>query len=316
MPSSQVLKIELRDGGRREKPAVRLFGDVGRGEFKWHGGALAPNGKIYAVPCCARQVLEIDPDTEELSLLPDDLGETRSKWYGGIIAGDGNMYCIPFRAQAVLRVRTADRRCDLLGGPFASARPSRGNLYGWHGGLLGPDGNVYGFPAHATSVLKIVVATGEVVELGGPLEEQNNGGRYKWGGGCVGPDGCIYGIPSDATSVLKIRPADGTVSTFGALPNTKNKWQVSPVVCLEGTSPPAVADSPGPSRMPPEDSLLLVLGRRPRPRRPHLRHTLRQCQRPHHRHGERGLQAYRGPRQRAGQVPGRIRLARRNLVRP
>ena len=50
-------------------------------------------------------------------------------------------------------------------------------------------------------------------------------GKYKWGGGCRGADGCIYGIPSDTNKVLRIDPRDDSVTTFGDVPEDKNKWQ-------------------------------------------------------------------------------------------
>ena len=45
-----------------------------------------------------------------------------------------------------------------------------GNLpdgsWNWHGGVVGVDGAIYGIPAHAESVLKVVPATGEVKTIG------------------------------------------------------------------------------------------------------------------------------------------------------
>ena len=36
----------------------------------------------------------------------------------------------------------------------------------WHGGVVGADGAIYGIPAHAETVLKVVPATGEVKTIG------------------------------------------------------------------------------------------------------------------------------------------------------
>jgi hypothetical protein len=57
----------------------------------------------------------------------------------------------------------------------------------WHsGGVLGPDGNVYGIPFHHNYVLKIDVTT-EITSLVGP-----DLGQGKYNGGVLGQDNCIY----------------------------------------------------------------------------------------------------------------------------
>lgn len=83
------------------------------------------------------------------------------------------MYCIPFSASRVLKVSLQTDDCVEIGPDLGT------NLAKWHGGLLGPDGQtIYGFPAHAQSVLMIRVDTDEVA-LVGNLDEEHNGGRYK-----------------------------------------------------------------------------------------------------------------------------------------
>ena len=207
-PRVDVSKVELL--GRKELRRTS-------GDFKWHGGQLAPNGKIYGVPCYADAVLKIDPARGDAVSVFGDLPAGPAKWYGGILGDDGNMYCVPFNASRVLRVVTAEDRAELIG-------PELEGQHKWHGGVLGPDGCVYGFPAHAGSVLRVDAATGDVALLPLPEEEQFNGGKYKWGGGCVA-NGCVYAVPSDASRVLKVDCATGAVSLFGDLPRRRNKWQ-------------------------------------------------------------------------------------------
>ena len=62
---------------------IELLDVESKGDFKWHGGQLAPNGFIYGVPCYASQVLRIAPRTDEVSYF-GDLGGAKAKWYGGI----------------------------------------------------------------------------------------------------------------------------------------------------------------------------------------------------------------------------------------
>jgi hypothetical protein len=76
-----------------------------------------------------------------------------------------------------------------------------GNLSGtskWLGGVLAPNGKIYGIPYNSTQVLEIDPNT-KTVSLFGSLS-----GRYKWYGGVLAPNGKIYGIPFDSTQVLEI----------------------------------------------------------------------------------------------------------------
>ena len=70
----------------------------------------------------------------------------------------------------------------------------------WVGGVLGPDGKIYGIPNDATDILVIdpVAGTATRTAMGAPLT-----GTNKWHGGVLGPDGKIYGIPRNATDILR-----------------------------------------------------------------------------------------------------------------
>lgn len=217
MHSDAVLKVTPRVHVSK----IELINVDAEGDFKWHGGQLAPNGVIYGVPCYASKVIRIDPRTDAVSYF-GDLGDDKAKWYGGILGPDGNLYCMPFAASRVLRVVTCEDRCELIG-PELSGGGAHGG-FKYHGGILGPDGCIYGFPMNARTVLKVDCATLEVTEIPLPEDEPFNGGKYKWGGGCVA-NGCVFGVPSDACRVLKIDCGKGTVTLFGQLPAQKNKFQ-------------------------------------------------------------------------------------------
>ena len=87
----------------------------------------------------------------------------------------------------------------------------------WEGGVLAPNGKIYGIPLNSTSVLVIDPAVGTATTFG------SLSGTTKWVGGVLAPNGKIYGIPRDSTSVLVIDPATNTTSTFGSL-SGNDKW--------------------------------------------------------------------------------------------
>jgi streptogramin lyase len=98
---------------------------------------------------------------------------------------------------------------------FGNLPPS--NLSKWVGGVLAPNGKIYGIPLRSTSVLEIDPVTRTISTFG------NLPGSAKWYGGVLAPNGKIYGIPRNSTSVLEIDPMTRTVSTFGNLPGS-DKW--------------------------------------------------------------------------------------------
>ena len=70
----------------------------------------------------------------------------------------------------------------------------------WIGGVLAPNGMIYGIPLNSTTVLKIDPTTDTVSTFG------SLSGTAKWVGGVLAPSGMIYGIPYSSTTVLKIDP--------------------------------------------------------------------------------------------------------------
>jgi hypothetical protein len=69
----------------------------------------------------------------------------------------------------------------------------------WIGGVLAPNGMIYGIPLNSTTVLKID-PTGDTATTFGSLSS----GTSKWAGGVLAPNGMIYGIPINSTTVLKL----------------------------------------------------------------------------------------------------------------
>ena len=81
---------------------------MGSDLYKWVGGVLGSNGKIYGIPSSATQVLEIDPVGLTTSTF-GSLGGGTDKWYGGVLAPNGKIYGIPYDATQVIEI---DREQD------------------------------------------------------------------------------------------------------------------------------------------------------------------------------------------------------------
>jgi hypothetical protein len=122
---------------------------------------------------------------------------------------------------------------DSSGGTSDDSVSTFGNLAGtnkWVGGVLAPNGCIYGIPYTLAPVLKIDTSDDSVSTFG------NLPGGAKWWGGVLAPNGCIYGIPRASTTILKIDTSDDSVSTFGNLAGT-NKWAggvLAPNGCIYG----------------------------------------------------------------------------------
>jgi hypothetical protein len=87
----------------------------------------------------------------------------------------------------------------------------------WVGGVLAPNGKIYGIPFYSTTVLCIDPSNNTVSTFGSLT------GSGKWIGGVLAPNGKIYGIPLESTTVLCIDPSNNTISTFGSLSGS-GKW--------------------------------------------------------------------------------------------
>jgi alpha-tubulin suppressor-like RCC1 family protein len=173
------------------------------GEAKWFGGVLGPDGKIYGISYNAQNILIIDPeaDSATLSNMGADL-TSNFKWSGGVLGPDGKIYGIPYNAQNILIIDPAND---------TATRSNMGaNLTGdlnftsdakWQGGVLGPDGKIYGIPWNVEDILIIdpEADSATLSNMGADLTS-----NFKWSGGVLGPDGKIYGIPFSAQDILII----------------------------------------------------------------------------------------------------------------
>lgn len=212
------------DGSLRIKLNKEAAGDVlsllfqtaysGRAEF----GLIGDDNltlKVSADGTAWTTAVTVDKTTGRLSIAADP------------IAGLGVATRRYADSYSVLRDLGAPRAL-LPGMTPAASRSSMGaTLSGaakWIGGVLGPDGNIYGMPFNGTDILIInpVAGTAARSAMGATLT-----GTGKWLGGVMGPDGKLYGIPADSTDILIIDAPAGTASrsAMGATLTGSGKWR-------------------------------------------------------------------------------------------
>jgi hypothetical protein len=105
----------------------------------------------------------------------------------------------------VLRIDPATDTTALVGSSLGS------DGYKWTGGVLSPQGVIYGLPYISDKVLRIDPATDTTALVGPSLGSE--WGLDKWIGGVLSPQGMIYGIPSNSDKVLRIGNEPSCVTT-------------------------------------------------------------------------------------------------------
>lgn len=126
--------------------------------YKYLGGAATIDERYaYLFPCDAEQVLRIDCQTEELTLVGPLLLEGENKFQNGFACRDGCLYGIPQRASGVLKIVPASEtqtedQVDIV----SCGAHMIGIKDKFEGGVMGSDGCVYCIPLRARSCVKII----------------------------------------------------------------------------------------------------------------------------------------------------------------
>ena len=89
----------------------------------------------------------------------------------------------------------------------------------WAGGVLAPNGMIYGIPATNDNVLVIDPNTNTAT-----IFASGHTGPDKWAGGVLAPNGLIYGFPNTNDNVLVIDPNPNTATTFASDQTGLKKW--------------------------------------------------------------------------------------------
>lgn len=255
--AQHVLKVDLETSSTCYLPIPPLsqmdtsqHAKLLAGSNKWYGGILGNDNCVYGIPYAAGSVLCIDANTDQVSLL-GDFGWNKYNFHGGIKSSKGAIYAFPAHANEVLKIDTTimdgDEKLSLLPIERAPYDNDPVTRYKWLGGSIGQDGNIYGMPSDASSVLHInvmndVVTTFGWIEDSDPDRVNADGSKYieknKFQGGVLGRDGFIYALPSNAKGILRIdtRPVSdeegkgifldkNRVSCIGSLEQKTDKWQ-------------------------------------------------------------------------------------------
>jgi hypothetical protein len=200
---------------------------------KWVGGALAPNGKIYGIPFAVGNVLIIDPESPVINLGSlIDINQvsynnlTKTLTCAGGITGNievGDNIIITTNTNTFIGyVESVISDTQLIfifplgininAGQINTLEKTRkvdittitglGGGNKWGGGVLAPNGKIYGIPRGSPNVLIIdpETNTADITTMTGLTSVGN-----KWYGGVLAPNRNIYGIPFDSQSVLQIK---------------------------------------------------------------------------------------------------------------
>lgn len=187
----------------------------------WSGGVLAPNGKIYAMPFRAKEILVIntnDQTTYTIALpAPYNNGLTE-KWSGGVLAKNGKIYGIPYDASHVLIIDYNNETAIDVVSIDVSGIDTGSNK--WKGGSVGANGMIYCAPYSSSQILKINPDTGQLSLVGPTMA-----GLGKYSGATLAPNGQIYLIPYNSSRVFTFDSrSEGFFITMGGTYTNLNKW--------------------------------------------------------------------------------------------
>ena len=177
------------------------------------GGVLAPNGRIYCIPCNATNVGIINPYTDTIDTTTiAGLPATGNKYLGGILAPNGRIYCIPDVANNVAIINPLNNTIDTTTISMATYSDLSANLKFW-GGVLALNGKIYCAPRTVNFIGIIDTLTNTYSSV--PFTVSPPGAFWRYAGGALGSNGNVYFCPFEADKVLRIRPSDNSLNQFG-----------------------------------------------------------------------------------------------------
>lgn len=188
------------------------------GRDRYLGGDYCPiSKKLYFIPGSARQVMSIDPLTNEVALIGPELAG-KFKWLRSVRCPiTGHLFGIPSCASQILCIEPDEDLAQSRVSVFAELGLQK---WKYHGAVYSAlDQAIYALPCNASQVLRIDPLTRTTDFIGPKLQD-----KLQWYGGLLGADGCIYGMPNCASQVIKINPRTQEVSFFGDFPQGQYQW--------------------------------------------------------------------------------------------
>lgn len=172
-------------------------------DFKWVGGILATNNKIYGITNGCTKVLEIDPATNGHTLF-GDLSEGIFKWTGGCLYKDSCIYGFPRSANTLLKINFLDRTAEEM--PLNTCYTSIDHHYS---GALYND-TIYLAPRSEKHILAINLITMKTRKIGIDIV-----GNFTYCGAITHPNGRIYFLPQTNSKVMVLDPKTEHISFIG-----------------------------------------------------------------------------------------------------
>ena len=163
-----------------------------RGPFRWTGGALWRNS-LVCFPRSSNNLLLLDLQTLEPSLIPLGLDYDREHHYGGVLVGD-TIYQPPRGEDCIL--------CTDLNKMTTTRIPLSVKSVSWKanycGSCLHPNGLIYFLPQNGR-VIELDPPSGRWRFIGPPLDARTYGAA-------LAPDGCLYGFSGYANGIIRVDP--------------------------------------------------------------------------------------------------------------
>lgn len=166
------------------------------------------------MPFDATRILCLDPVTEETFFVGQDLTSSKAKYGSTVLGEDGCLYGMPYKnlTQVVKYDVDSNITTFIDCGECSTS-----------GGLLAPNGNIYGMPYNDSRILCLHVKEQITSFVSTPIF-----GLSQWEGGTLGEDGCIYFVPYSSSNVLKFDPVDHTTTILEPkLKYRESKWVFS-----------------------------------------------------------------------------------------
>jgi hypothetical protein len=209
--SSSVLRIDTSNNNTIVSDAsltnitTTRFATLGTNINKFAGGVLGSDGKIYCIPSEARRVLRFTPTTA--SQVPEVLTSADVSGYvGGVLSPNNRIYMIPYVANNIGIIDISNSTISTSLSTFINTSGvvtdiSTLGTTKFHGGVLGPNGNIYCMPDDNSNntILYIDTSSNLVRSITFGTESQS------YGGGVLASNGKIYMAPLNATNVPSIK---------------------------------------------------------------------------------------------------------------